>query len=516
MGLSPENRSAPTAAAPSRAKLASNMAWNWAGALAEAATAFLLAPFLVRLLGEEDYGLWILLGSLVSYMGLVDLGVRGSVGRYVAFYRSRGDAAGVRSSLRSGFALASVAGGVVMLLAIGIDSGFMRVFDIPLEAVPQLRLTLWLVVLNLAVSLPLSLFDAVLWGAERFDRLNQIGVPAAFTRLVASYWVVRSGYGLVGLAASTLCLTLLVGAAKLVAAARVEPAAFSRGPGGTVQMAKTLLQYGVPLFVISISRMTRLQLVPAAVGWALGAASVTHYSLSRRLVDYAEGFLVSLTGVVTPTFALLQARGNVDHQQALYTLGGRLSTALGLLFAGFAVVLGGPFLSLWLGSKWASFAPLMWVLALGEVLPFSQSITGNMLLGVARHRVLAGLLVAEVVAIAVGAVTISNTYGLLGLCIVLAIAGTVFRGVLVMVQGCRVVGMSVARYLLTAIVPPFAVCGIATLGLKMLAATVPPTTWPRFALDVAGYAVISIAALVALGGQDVIQAVRARILKAAT
>ena len=490
------------------------MIWNWAGTLAEAVAAFLLAPFLVRMLGEEDYGLWILLGSLASYMGLVDFGVRGSVGRYVAFYRSRGDSARVRDVLRSGFMLTSAGGAVVMLLAIGADRWFMQLFDIPLEAVPTLRLTLWLVLLNLALALPLSLFDAVLWGAERFDRLNQIGIPTAFLRLAVSYWVVRNGFGLVGLATGALLLTLAVGAAKLVAAFRVEPAAFARGPGGSTQMARTLMQYGLPLLVINVSRMTRLQLVPAAVGWALGAASVAHYSLSRRLVDYAEGFLVSLTGVVTPTFALLQARGSVEQQQALYTTGGRFSTALGLLFAGFALVLGGPFLSLWLGSKWGGFAPLMWTLALGEVLPFSQSITGNMLLGVARHRVLAGLLVAEVATIAVGAVTVSNTYGLLGVCIVLAVTGTVFRGVLVMIQGCRVVGMPVARYVLTAVAPPCAVCGLAALGLKGLAAAVPPETWLRFIVNLAGYGVMSVTALGVLGGRDLVQAIRARVFKA--
>ncbi len=397
------------------------MAWNWAAMAVDIVTAFLITPYLVKNLGERDYGIWILLGSVVVYMGLLDFGIRGAVARYVAFYRAKDDPGAVRAVVWSGLRLTAAAGGVVLLAAIGLDRLFVPVFHISADAAPGLRLALWLMMLNMAVMLPLNLLEAILWGAQRFDRINQIGIPGTVCRVLASYWVIREGWDLVGLAASSLGLTLLLGVARFVTVLRVEPAAFSRGAIHMEGMTGMLLKYSLPAFATNLTRMTRMQFVPAGIGMALGPTAVAHYSLSRRLLDYNEAAGWALAGVVAPTFTSLQASGRTDRQVELFKLGGRFSMALALLLTGFPLVLGGPFLSLWLGPKWGDNAVLLWVLALGEALPLSQLLTSNMLLGVARHRRLAVLLTAEIAVIFLGVWMVSSSYGLLGICIVLAV-----------------------------------------------------------------------------------------------
>lgn len=49
--------------------------WNIAGMAVGILAGFVVAPFLVRRLGETSYGLWIPIGSLTGYFGLLDLGV---------------------------------------------------------------------------------------------------------------------------------------------------------------------------------------------------------------------------------------------------------------------------------------------------------------------------------------------------------------------------------------------------------------------------------------------------------
>ena len=38
---------------------------------------FVTTPFLVRRLGDTNYGLWIVIASFTSYFGMLDLGVAG-------------------------------------------------------------------------------------------------------------------------------------------------------------------------------------------------------------------------------------------------------------------------------------------------------------------------------------------------------------------------------------------------------------------------------------------------------
>src|SRR5262249_53088454 len=67
-----------------------NVVSNWAALATAAAVTFFLTPLVVHGLGPTVYGTWALLGGLVGYMGLVDLGVRGAVTRYVSAFHAAG------------------------------------------------------------------------------------------------------------------------------------------------------------------------------------------------------------------------------------------------------------------------------------------------------------------------------------------------------------------------------------------------------------------------------------------
>ena len=64
--------------------IARSVVSNWLAMAASMAVAFFLSPFLVHRLGNAAYGVWILAISSVQYFGLLDLGMRSSVLRYVS------------------------------------------------------------------------------------------------------------------------------------------------------------------------------------------------------------------------------------------------------------------------------------------------------------------------------------------------------------------------------------------------------------------------------------------------
>src|SRR5882672_10468869 len=76
----PLNRTAPSS------RLARNILSNWTCYVFSMALNFFVAPYVVRHLGNEQYGVWTIVLSLTGYLGLLDLGVRGAVTRYTARY----------------------------------------------------------------------------------------------------------------------------------------------------------------------------------------------------------------------------------------------------------------------------------------------------------------------------------------------------------------------------------------------------------------------------------------------
>src|SRR5260370_19642730 len=68
---------------------------SWLVVFANGAVGLLLTPFVLHHLGDEAFGLWVLVVTLAGYYGLFDLGVGSAVLRYVAHRRALGPKHGV-------------------------------------------------------------------------------------------------------------------------------------------------------------------------------------------------------------------------------------------------------------------------------------------------------------------------------------------------------------------------------------------------------------------------------------
>ena len=68
-----------------------NVLSNWGSYAVAMGVNFFLSPYVVRHLGNTVYGVWTLILSLTGYLGLLDLGVRGAVTRYIARFHTQAD-----------------------------------------------------------------------------------------------------------------------------------------------------------------------------------------------------------------------------------------------------------------------------------------------------------------------------------------------------------------------------------------------------------------------------------------
>src|ERR1700719_4933050 len=68
-----------------------NVASTWAGLAVNIAVGFFLSPFILHHLGDEAFGLWVLIFSITGYYGIFDFGIRSSLIRYVSKFQAIGD-----------------------------------------------------------------------------------------------------------------------------------------------------------------------------------------------------------------------------------------------------------------------------------------------------------------------------------------------------------------------------------------------------------------------------------------
>jgi len=432
----------------SKKQILLNLNWNWAGIFVDTAVAFLLCPYLIRHLGAGHYGMWVMIGSLTGYFGLLDLGIRSSVGRYVAFYRAKQDQRAVCEIVNTALAMLLGAGLIGMLGVLGAGQLAPRLIgdEFAPHEFSAIRIALCLAGVHLALLLPLKVFEGALWGCERFDCLNLVRIPSDVLRGTLAAITVAFDGGLIGLMTVTLGITLFAGLVRAILALRSEPSLRLSLRHVVWRRIRELLSFGVWNFIRSLASMIPSKITPLLVGVLAGVIQVACLSIAASLLSGATAIVVAASGVITPVATALHARDARCRQKELLLEGGKYSLAAAGLFLALFVMLGKPLISLWVGSDYETSYQLLVILAIGRCVSMSQVVTRGIITAQAKHKMLALASIFQGVATVAFAPVVIDSLGVVGVCIVVAVADALGEGVFSLVYGCRLTSTSVSRH----------------------------------------------------------------------
>jgi O-antigen/teichoic acid export membrane protein len=437
----------------SRRLIAWNVATNTAGVLISILAAFFVMPFLIQELGAATYGLWSLIGSLAGYFGLLGFGVSPAVGRLIAAYRAQGDVDRIKGIISTSLALLSAVGvGIVLTSFLGVKI-FPLLFSVPVDRALDVRDSLILIGLTVAISSPASVLEGFLWGYERFDLVSAVDAGATLIRTVLILSLVRNAHPLTTLAAIVLVVNILAGIVKCSLCFRVDHRLRIGWRHFRKEMIGEIYSYGSWISLIALSKNFTPQSILAVIGHFLGTTAVTSYTVGMQLVTYSDVFVNSATQVMAPRAIAAYTMRAADSQRKLLIGGGAFALALTLYFVGGLLCLGYPFIHRWQhGSQDASYV-LMVILALGQALPMSQWISYSILVGSNRHRFVGVLALGEFLAAIILTAVAAKLGGLFWLCIAAALVRFLLRGITQLVAACRVVDVGIGHYAKQVVAP---------------------------------------------------------------
>lgn len=473
-----------------------NISANTAGVVVSMLSGLLVMPYLIRTLGSSTYGLWILIGTLAGYFGVLDLGVSAALGRLIAAHRARGELEQVNAVMSTACALLMIVFLVVCLATCVVLVVFPLLFSIPADRTLDVHYSLILVGVTLALSFPGSIFMGFLWGNERFDLQNAVDIPTLILRTVLSMTMISAARPLTSLGAITFGVTVVSIVARMILCFRLESGLQVSWRHVQASKVRQIFSIGGWMSVISWSRTLIPQIAPTLIGVRLGNAAVTTFAVARQLVTYTNIFANSATQVLAPRAIAAYATQSVTRQTQLFIEGGKFAHALTLFFCGALFCLGLPFIHWWQhGLQDAAYGPLL-ILMLGESLPMSQWLTYSVLIGANRQRMLSFMAVIE------GAISFPlimafmQRGGISGVCIGVALSGFLTRGVAQWLYGCRLLRVSVGAYARQVFVPVTLAAVLPIAALYFVTVAVAPESFRAILLLGAGYSFVYVATLV--------------------
>ncbi len=416
---------------PDVAKLLKNGIANIATGGSAAILTLIVPFFLVRLLRPDDFSLWMLLFPLANYFNFIGLGFQVSLSRFIAVGKANHSSNQQARLLRQAIVQVAV---ISLLVLAGFGLVSLRLQDIFPSINPSLissgRLTLFLLCIANAISLPFSLFGAVFIGIQRNDLNAIIQLSARSFIAIATIGLAFMSCELGFVAIAYLVAMVLSSLGQYFFFRHVAPFGHTEAPfnsiGSNLVTGRTFLSYSLSLSVWSAVSLF-LVAVPTSIVGALDYAAVAGFSLANTLLAFFIGIYNAL---ITPMTQSVAARYGSAHDSVDFHMELRrfsfICTVLLILSSAWLIVLAPAFMMAWVGPQRALEAlPFIIWLTLANVLRNMQSPFLVFVIAVGKQSKIFWLPIIEAVIATAGSLCFGATYGAFAVGISLSVAAAI-------------------------------------------------------------------------------------------
>jgi len=375
----------------------------------------ILTPVLVHGLGNMYYGMWAIVGSLIDYSGLLDMGMRATVFRYVAYFRGANQRVALNQTFTTGLVISLFTMGVCMLIFVGLAFVLPPFFKF---TGPNQKTFAWVVALMgaaLAAALPGQFLSAYLRGLERFDFYNLGIIVHGILRGALLFVLLKLGYGIIAIVAGVLIMAYFFLVLHWFLVKWADPDLRVSLEDFDWKRTREMLNFGFYSFVFNSGETLRYSTDSFVIGRMLTVALVTPFSVATRLTEYFKTVIGGVSGPLMVRLSELSGRNQDEELQEEFLRSTRFSMLLSLFIGGLLIFNGKALIQLWVGPGYLISYPILFVLTVAYIVTWGQVACPLLIFARARqHKALSWWALAEGIANLVLSVLWVQKYGLLG------------------------------------------------------------------------------------------------------
>lgn len=458
-----------------------------------------LTPFILKMLGSAEYGLYILIGAFVGYLTLLDFGLNNTIIRFVAKYRAENDAEGEASFLGMSLFIYSVIAFILVLLGIVFYYNLESIFENSMTSLELAKAKIMFVILifNLAITLPGNSFAAIASGYEKFIFPRAASIVKYLSRSILLVTILFLGSKSIGMVILDTIMNLLLISANgyyvfKVLKIRISYKRFDK------KLLKTIFKYSIWIFVFVLVGQFQWKSGQMVLGLLTNTTTVAIFAIGVMLGSYYGAFSSAITSVFLPRatkMAVNEATGEELTDMMIRI--GRISFLILLYILGAFFLYGKQFIILWVGNEFIESWQIALLIMFAYTVPLVQGF-GNAILEAKGKLAFKAVLYLSFVIIgtAIGALFVPE-YGATGM-IVGSMSGWVLSQNIMNIYYTRVIQLNIFRFFRELAVK-LLICMIGILSVGWLINLIPGSTWINFLLKAALYTCIYIGVMFQFG-----------------
>lgn len=399
----------------------------------------LYTPYMLRMLGQSEYGLYSLAASIIAYLTVLDLGFGNAIVRYTAKFRAEGkqreqeEMFGMFFILYIGIGIIAMIAGSV--LSLNVENMFSRAMTE--SEVHRTRIMLWLMTFNLAFTFPMSIWGSIMSAYERFVFQRIVSIIRSVLNPVVMVLLLVVGYKAIAMVVVTTIFnvaTLLVNwwYCKYKLTIKVRFAKFKWA------FLKEVSIYSFWIFLNAIMDRIYWSTGQFVLGVYKGSAAIAVYAIAVQLLNMYMLFSTAITSVLLPKITAMVVKGNNEKEISdLFIKVGRIQYIIVVFILSSFIVFGKPFIKLWAGSNYVD----SYYVCLFFFIPFTIDLIQNLGISIlqARNRLKFRSLLLVFVASSslLFSVVLAKKYGYYGCAFSTGLGLLIGQGLILNIYYCR-------------------------------------------------------------------------------
>lgn len=313
---------------------------------------FVMTPLILHKVGVTGYGTWAVFLAINGLTSLADLGLVGTVSKFVAEYHAKQDFSALTRLLSSGlalFLLLDLVIGTVFWLASPVLAA--RLFRGSTVASPELISLLRCFLVVIAANISTQLFASVTTGLQRLDLTNIISagnvVLSALlgASLLLMGWKLRGlVYGYIGSGVLTITVYVMV-VRMLLPQVSLNPTRFD---GSEV---RKMFSYSLRLYVTQAAVAIHNQVEKVFLATLVGVSPVGWYDIASDTALKVRGAIGFVLSPVLPAASELNALGDESRMRELYYRTHKYLALCGVPAVCYVAAVSRQFVELWIGPN---------------------------------------------------------------------------------------------------------------------------------------------------------------------
>lgn len=408
----------------------------------------LYTPFLLRMLGKSEYGLYSLAASVIAYLTVLDLGFGNAIVRYTAKFRAEGKKEEQYEMFGMFFLLYLGISAIAFIVAMTLVWNVDAIFDanMTVEEVSRMRIILLLMAFNLAFTFPMSIWGSIITAYEDFVFQKLVNIVRTILNPLVMIVLLYLGYKAVALVVVTTIFNVLtLNINHLYCKRKLQVKLYFRKIRWG--FLKEVSIYSFWIFLNAIMDRIYWSSGQFILGIYKGTGAVAVYAVAIQLKDMFFMFSTAISSVFLPRVTSMVTKGASEKEVSdLFIKTGRIQYLIMAFILVSFILFGRQFITLWAGASYLEAYKIAVIFFLPVTVPLIQNlgITILMARNQMKFRCVSYVLVA--ISSLFLSVPLAKMYGGIGCAVSTALALTLGQIIIMNIYYKKVIHLDISCF----------------------------------------------------------------------